>query len=87
MKIYGRVPWRSPPSKTVKAGQEIAGRPLEVKQIWIVFHDDLYLVQGAKHVWCRFHHQRGVTHWLTQHFATAEEINTRERVMKKVFQT
>jgi hypothetical protein len=36
-----------------------------------------YLVQGAKHVWCRFHRQQGVTHWLTQHFTTAEEINTR----------
>ena len=21
-----------------------------------------YLVQGAKHVWCRFHQQQGVTH-------------------------
>ena len=45
------------------------------------------LVPGAKHVLCRFHHQQGVTHWLQQHFTTEEEITTRKRVMKKVFQT
>jgi hypothetical protein len=44
------VPWRSPPSKTVKAGQEIARRPLEVKQIWIVFHDELYLGKALSNI-------------------------------------
>jgi len=46
-----------------------------------------YLVQGAQHVLCRFHHQHRVTQWLKQHFTTAEEITTRKKVMKKVFQT
>jgi transposase-like protein len=46
-----------------------------------------YLAQGAKHVLCRFHHQQRVTQWLKQHFTTEEEINTRKKVMKKVFQT
>src|SRR5262245_50473250 len=46
-----------------------------------------YLVQGAKHVLCRFHHQQGVTRWLKQHFTTAAEINARKPVMKRVFQT
>ncbi|MGH8069581.1 MAG: hypothetical protein ACRERE_30950 [Candidatus Entotheonellia bacterium] len=45
------------------------------------------LVPGAKHVLCRFHHQQGVIHWLKQHFATAEEIDARKPIMKKVFQT
>ena len=45
------------------------------------------LVQGAKHVLCRFHHQQGVTRWLKQHFTTAAEINARKPVMKRVFQT
>jgi transposase-like protein len=46
-----------------------------------------YLLPGAKHVLCRFHHQQGVTQWLRQHFATPAEINARKPVMKKVFQT
>jgi transposase-like protein len=46
-----------------------------------------YLVPGAKHVLCRFHHQQSVTHWLPQHFATAAEINARKPVMKQVLQT
>lgn len=46
-----------------------------------------YLAQGAKHVLCRFHHQQRVTQWLKQHFTTEEEINTRKKVMKNVFQT
>jgi transposase-like protein len=46
-----------------------------------------YLVPGAKHVLCRFHHQQGVTHWLQQHFTTAEEIEARKPVMKRVLQT
>jgi hypothetical protein len=45
------------------------------------------LVPGAQHVWCRFHHQQGVTHWLQQHFATEAEINARKPVMKRLFQT
>ena len=46
-----------------------------------------YLVPGAKHVLCRFHHQQGVTHWLKQHFATEAEIHARKPVMKQVLQT
>lgn len=46
-----------------------------------------YLLPGAKHILCRFHHQQGVTRWLRQHFATPAEINARKPVMKKVFQT
>jgi transposase-like protein len=46
-----------------------------------------YLVPGAKHVLCRFHHQQGVTHWLQQHFATEAEINARKPVMKQLLQT
>jgi transposase-like protein len=45
------------------------------------------LVPGAKHVWCRFHHQQGVTHWLKQHFATEAEIDARKLAMKRLFQT
>ncbi len=45
------------------------------------------LVPGAKHGWCRFHHQQGVTHWLQQHFTTDAEINLRKPVMKKLLQT
>jgi transposase-like protein len=46
-----------------------------------------YLVPGATHVWCRFHHQQGVTHWLKQHFTTAAEIDARKPAMKRLFQT
>ena len=46
-----------------------------------------YLVQGAQHVWCRVPHQPGVTQRLKQHFTTAEAINARKTVMKKVLQT
>jgi transposase-like protein len=46
-----------------------------------------YLVPGAKHVLCRFHHQQGVTHWLKQHFATEAEIDARQPAMKRLFQT
>jgi transposase-like protein len=46
-----------------------------------------YLVPGAKHVLCRFHHQQGVTHWLKQHFATEAEINARKPAMKRLFHT
>jgi transposase-like protein len=45
------------------------------------------LAQGATHVLCRFHHQQRVPQSLKRHFATAEEINTRKTVMKRVFQT
>ena len=45
------------------------------------------MVPGAKHILCRFHHQQSVTRWLQQHFTTEEEITTRKRVMKNVFQT
>jgi len=47
MRTCGRVPWQSPPSHTVRTGQEISVRRLTVKQIWIVFHDELYLATEA----------------------------------------
>jgi len=46
-----------------------------------------YLVPGATHVLCRFHHQQGVTHWLKQHFATEAEIDARKPALKRLFQT
>lgn len=46
-----------------------------------------YLVPGAKHVLCRFHHQQGVTHWLKAHFKTDADIDLRKPVMKRAFQT
>jgi hypothetical protein len=46
-----------------------------------------YLVPGAKHLWCRFHHQQGVTQWLKQHCATDAEIDARKPVRKRVWQT
>ena len=46
-----------------------------------------YLVPGAKHTLCRFHHQHGVTQWLQRHFTTAEEIDARKPIMKKAVQT
>ena len=46
-----------------------------------------YLVPGAKHVWCRCHHQQGVTHWLQPHFKTDAEMSTRQPMMKQVLQT
>jgi transposase-like protein len=44
-------------------------------------------VPGAKHVWCRFHHQQGVTHWWQQHVTTAEAIAARTPLMKQVWHT
>jgi transposase-like protein len=46
-----------------------------------------YLVPGAKHILCRFHHQQGVTHWWQQHVATEAAINARKPLMKQVLQT
>jgi transposase-like protein len=46
-----------------------------------------YLLPAATHVWCRFHHQQGVTHWLTQHVVTDAEIDARKPMMNKVLQT
>jgi transposase-like protein len=46
-----------------------------------------YLVPGAKHILCRFHHQQGVTRWLKQHFTAAAEITARKPAMKKLLQT
>ena len=46
-----------------------------------------YLVPGAQHVWCRVHHQQGVTHWLKPHVATEVEINARKPAMKRLFHT
>jgi transposase-like protein len=50
------------------------------------FQASAYLGLGAKHGWCRFHHQQGVTHWLQQHFTTDAEINLRKPVMNKLLQ-
>ena len=46
-----------------------------------------YLVEGAKHILCLFHHQQGVTRWLKKTFHNEKQIATRKRKMKKVFQT
>jgi len=45
------------------------------------------LLNGAKHVLCRFHHQQGVSDWLKKRFSTEPEIIERQTMMKKVFQT
>jgi hypothetical protein len=47
MRTCGRVPSRSPPSGAVLTGPEIPACVLKVKPIWIVFHDELYLVLCA----------------------------------------
>jgi len=39
------------------------------------------------HLLCHFHHQRGVTSWLKEHFSNSEEVQARKQVMKKVLQT
>jgi len=46
-----------------------------------------YLMDGAKHILCHFHHQQGVTRWLKKRFHEKEEIAARKSKMKKVFQT
>lgn len=46
-----------------------------------------YLMEGAKHVLCHFHHQQGVTRWLKKRFSDKEEIASRKAKMKKVLQT
>jgi len=46
-----------------------------------------HLLNGAIHVWCRFHHQQGVTIWLKKHFSEDDHIQPRKRLMKKLFQT
>jgi transposase-like protein len=46
-----------------------------------------YLVPGAKHVLCRFHHQQGVTQWLQQHFATANAIERFFRAFQRFYAT
>jgi hypothetical protein len=53
MRTCGHVPSRSPPSKTVRAGPEISVSRLDVKYIWIVFHDELYLVTYYAEWWVR----------------------------------
>ncbi|MBI3327136.1 MAG: hypothetical protein HYZ81_10610 [Nitrospinae bacterium] len=42
---------------------------------------------AATHVWCRFHHPPGVTHWVPQHLTTDAEITTRKPAMQRVLQT
>jgi hypothetical protein len=69
------------------------GRPLrQRKKVPKVLSTDglqsyAYLIPGAQHVLCRFHHQQGVTHWLKQHFATEAEIDARKPAMQRLFQT
>jgi hypothetical protein len=47
---------------------------------------DADLVPGAKHVWCRWHHQQGVPHWLKAHVKTDADMNLRQPAMQQVFQ-
>jgi transposase-like protein len=80
------------PSRSPWACRWIGRQLHRLKQVpRVIITDGLqayaYLVPGAKHVWCRFHHQQGVTHWLQQHFTTDAEINMRKPVMKKLLQT
>jgi transposase-like protein len=42
---------------------------------------------GVRHVWCRFHHQQGVTRWCREHLGTTEEAEQTKRAMKQVVQT
>ena len=46
-----------------------------------------YVIEGAKHVLCHFHHQQGVTRWLKERFKDKGEIATRKSRMKKVLRT
>src|SRR5919109_42414 len=46
MKTCGRVPSPSPPRNVDGTGEEIVVRFLIVKQIWIPFHDELYLARS-----------------------------------------
>ena len=80
------------PSRSQWACRWVGAQLRQLKKIPRVLITDglqayAYLVPGAKHVWCRFHHQQGVTHWLQQHFTTEAEMNTRKPMMKKVLQT
>ena len=46
-----------------------------------------YLAPRATHVWCRVHHQQGVTHGLKQHVATAAAVDARKPAMQRLFHT
>ena len=46
-----------------------------------------YVLEGAKHFLCQFHHQQGVTRWLKKKFSNDKAIDARKSKMKKVFQT
>jgi transposase-like protein len=80
------------PSRSPWACRWIGWQLRRLKQVpRVIITDGLqayaYLVPGAKHVWCRFHPQQGVTHWLQQHFKTDAEISTRKPMMKQVLPT
>jgi hypothetical protein len=45
------------------------------------------LVAGATHVWCRLHHQQGVTHGLTPPVAPEAELDARKPALTRLFQT
>ncbi|MBD3299296.1 MAG: hypothetical protein GF341_11615 [candidate division Zixibacteria bacterium] len=44
-------------------------------------------LQGVTHVLCRFHHQQGVTRWLTVHLSADTDVSERKAAMKQVVQT
>jgi transposase-like protein len=46
-----------------------------------------YVVEEAKQIACRFHHQQGITRWLKQHGCDKDQIAQRKAQMKRVFQT
>jgi transposase-like protein len=80
------------PSRSQWACRWLGRQLRQLKQVpRVIITDGLqaytYLVPAAKHVLCRFHHQRGLAHWLQQHFTTAEEITARKPAMKRVLQT
>lgn len=53
----------------------------------LAYHYLLHLLDGARHVLCRFHHQQGVTAWLKRHFSEAKAIAERKGAMKALLQT
>lgn len=61
------------------------------KQPAVIITDGLlsyaYVLRAAKHLHCLFHHQQGVSRWLTQHFTDKTDIASRKPLMKRIFQT
>jgi len=46
-----------------------------------------YVIEGAKHILCLFHHQQGVTSFLKRIFHSKEQVDSRKSKMKKLLQT